>query len=296
MTTTISTATYNNSGYGISVISISSDSSDKSVGSSPSRIILFGTIPVEILAETPTILFVVPTLPHTSPFLYIDSSDNNTSERQPSQDPYEDTVARVRKMLTVGKRVRALPSGRLASRYPPDHSSSDYFSSDDSSSNSSSQSSSDYSLDYSSGHSLPDSSVDAPATIFAGPSRKRCRSLTGIVSYTRTRSLESYEAYTELNIDSDVQADINVDIVAAEATIAREANVGVKVDIGSDREDEAEEEAESRDKGTIEIGVDKVLDIKSAQREQEHGMLAASEQRTDVLDRIGVLESDNMRL
>ncbi|GJR42672.1 hypothetical protein Tco_1310775 [Tanacetum coccineum] len=65
----------------ILVISISSDSSDESVGSSLSRIILFGIIPAEIPAETPTIPSVVPTLPHTSPYLYTDSSDSDTSER-----------------------------------------------------------------------------------------------------------------------------------------------------------------------------------------------------------------------
>ncbi|GKG11982.1 hypothetical protein Tco_0346219, partial [Tanacetum coccineum] len=74
----------------ILVISISLDSSDESVGSSSSRIILFGTIP----AETHTIPSVVPTLPHTSPFLYTDSSDSDTSERPPLQDPYEVIVAR----------------------------------------------------------------------------------------------------------------------------------------------------------------------------------------------------------
>ncbi|GKG52740.1 hypothetical protein Tco_0549852, partial [Tanacetum coccineum] len=41
---------------------------------------------------------------------------------------------------------------------------------------SSSDSTSDYSSNSSSGHSLPDSSFVAPATIYARPSRKRCRS------------------------------------------------------------------------------------------------------------------------
>nr|GEY49851.1 hypothetical protein [Tanacetum cinerariifolium] len=73
----------------ILVIRISLDFLDESVGSSPSWIILFGTIQVEIPAQTPTIPFVISTLPHTSPFLYTDSSDNDTSERPPSKDPYE---------------------------------------------------------------------------------------------------------------------------------------------------------------------------------------------------------------
>ncbi|GJZ32340.1 hypothetical protein Tco_0577776 [Tanacetum coccineum] len=215
------------------VLSQNIDSSDESVGSSPSRIILFGIILAEIHVKTPTILPVVPTLPHVLPFLCTDSLKipSGSSERPPSQDPYEVTVARwrsivtarsllpssptqdlpptlsqilpappglpcrpavlilpghaiplsrpyrtqpngVHKMLTARKKVRALPVGRLTLRYPPDHSSLNHFSSDDSSSDdsssdSSSDSLSDYSSDSSSGHSLPDSSFDAPATISA---------------------------------------------------------------------------------------------------------------------------------
>ncbi|GJS65369.1 hypothetical protein Tco_0679933, partial [Tanacetum coccineum] len=323
----------------ISVISISSDSSDESVGLSPSQIILFGTIPAEILAETPTIPSVVPTLPHTSPFLYTNSSNSDTSKRPLLHDLYEVNVARwrsrvaacssppsspthdltptsvtpptlrqpiplgrpyhtqpngVRKMLTVRKKVRVLPSGRLASRYARGHSSSYHFLSDYTSSDSSSNSSSDYSLDYSSCHSLPDSSVDAPATISAGPFRKRCRSpivsvllatpvpgslspvcvdlllprkrIRGVVTASDydDSTKESYEAYMEPDIDSDAQANIDVDIAATKAAAAREAYVGIEVSIGSDGEDEAEEAAESRDRGTIEIGVDRVSDIESA--------------------------------
>ncbi|GJT48815.1 hypothetical protein Tco_0974972, partial [Tanacetum coccineum] len=183
----------------ILVISISSNSSDESVGSSPSRIILFGTIPV----KTPTIPSVVPTLPHTSPFLSrvaaCSSPPSPPTIRQilpaphrlprrpailvlpgqpiPFGRPYRTQPNGVRKMLTTRKRVRAIPSGRLASRYPPGHSSSDHFSSDDSSSDSSSN----YSSDSSSSHSLPNSSVDTPATISTGPSYKRCRSPTVLV-------------------------------------------------------------------------------------------------------------------
>ncbi|GKD25156.1 ALP1-like protein [Tanacetum coccineum] len=73
----------------IFVVSISSDSSEESVGTSTVRVILFGTVytaipatvpiiypPVVhddtplILTETPTIPPVVSTLPHNSPFMY----------------------------------------------------------------------------------------------------------------------------------------------------------------------------------------------------------------------------------
>ncbi|GKF22963.1 hypothetical protein Tco_0075285 [Tanacetum coccineum] len=190
----------------ISVNSISLDFLDESAGSSPSRIILFGTILAKIPTKTPTIPPVVPTIPHTSPFLYTDLSEtsSDSSKRPPSHGTYKVIVARWRSrvaarssppslptqdspptvlqilpappglprrppvlVLPARKRVRALPVGRLTSRYPPDHSSSNRFSSDDSSS--------DYSSDSSLGHSLPDSSFDTPTTNSKGPSLKRCR-------------------------------------------------------------------------------------------------------------------------
>ncbi|GJW23646.1 hypothetical protein Tco_0034268 [Tanacetum coccineum] len=308
---------------GNSVILISLDSLDESVGSFPSRIILFGTILAEIPIKTPTIPPIVSTLLRISLFLYTDSSDSDTSERPPLQDPYEVTIAqwrsrvaarssppsssthdssptdvtpptlchilptppslpcqsavlvlpsqlipfgrpyrnqpnRVRKMLIGRKRVRALPSGRLVSRYPPDHSSSDHFSSDDSSSDSSS----DYSSNSSLGHSLPDSSIDATATIFVGPSRKRCRSPTVSVPLATpisgALSPICFDLLPPRKRIRDVQADIDADTVDVEAATARESDVRVEVGIGSDREDRAKEEAEFEDRGTIEIGVDRV--------------------------------------
>ncbi|GJT55312.1 putative reverse transcriptase domain-containing protein [Tanacetum coccineum] len=83
-------------------------------------------------------------------------------------------------MMTARKRVGPLPVQQLVVRHYVDHSSSDYFSPDDSARDSSSDSSSDFhsdaSSDSSSRHSLPDhSSPDLPSTS-AGPSRKRRRS------------------------------------------------------------------------------------------------------------------------
>ncbi|GJX71854.1 hypothetical protein Tco_0309025 [Tanacetum coccineum] len=117
------------------IISISSDASDESVGSAPSRIILFGTIPTEIPTETPVISHVAPMvettivapptglrylipysnsdsdspdgmispeyislLPATSPFICTDSleTSRDSFDGPPSQDPYEVVVARWR--------------------------------------------------------------------------------------------------------------------------------------------------------------------------------------------------------
>ncbi|GJY88438.1 hypothetical protein Tco_0503066 [Tanacetum coccineum] len=76
------------------------DSSEESMGTFTTRVILFGIIPTSIPAtvpivdtpvvhddtpliptETPTIPPVISTLPHTSPFLYTDLSDSDTSKR-----------------------------------------------------------------------------------------------------------------------------------------------------------------------------------------------------------------------
>ncbi|GKF10589.1 hypothetical protein Tco_0048515 [Tanacetum coccineum] len=87
-------------------------------------------------------------------------------------------------MMTARKKVGSLPVQQLAVRHYVDHSSSDYFSPDDSAqdsfSDSSSEASSDFhsdaSSDSSSRHSLSDhSSLNLPSTS-AGPSRKRRRS------------------------------------------------------------------------------------------------------------------------
>ncbi|GJZ54938.1 putative reverse transcriptase domain-containing protein [Tanacetum coccineum] len=105
-----------------SVISISSDSSNESVGRSTARVILFGTIPATIpsIAPTtdlpiihddtpliptdtptmspniPTIPYVAPTIQYTSPFIDTDSSNSDILERPPSQDLYEVIVAQWR--------------------------------------------------------------------------------------------------------------------------------------------------------------------------------------------------------
>nr|GEV50022.1 DNA-directed DNA polymerase [Tanacetum cinerariifolium] len=208
-------------------------------------------------------------------------------------------------ILPTRKRVRDLPVGHLASRYLSDHSSSYHFSSDDSSLDSSSDSLSYYSSDSSSGHSLLDSSFDAPATISARPSRKRCRSRAALVPLATPVPGALSPMRTDLlpprkRIRGD--EDINVDTTAVENGTALEVGIGigayvrVEVGIGIEREDEIKEEAESGDNGTIKIGVDKVLDIKSAQRDQGLRMLATSEQRFGVLDRIGVLERDNITM
>nr|GEV92413.1 hypothetical protein [Tanacetum cinerariifolium] len=95
-----------------SIISISSDSSEESVETSTTRVILFGTIPATIPSTTPTtdlpvihddtlltptipiIPPVAPTIQYTSTFIDTDSSDSDTPDSPPPQDPYKAAVAR----------------------------------------------------------------------------------------------------------------------------------------------------------------------------------------------------------
>ncbi|GJR03338.1 putative reverse transcriptase domain-containing protein [Tanacetum coccineum] len=136
----------------------------------------------------------IPSLSAISPFLSSadDTTDSDTppslthapGQSIPYHRPYQYHLKGPLHMLTARKRVGMLPTHRLAVRHYVDHSSSDYFSPDDSAQDSSLDSSleassdfhSDASSDSSSRHSLPDhSSPDLPST-FARPSHKRRRS------------------------------------------------------------------------------------------------------------------------
>nr|GEV74909.1 hypothetical protein [Tanacetum cinerariifolium] len=153
-------------------------------------------------------------------------------------------------MLTARKRVRPLPTHRLAVRHYVDHSSSNYFSlndsAQDSSSDSSSEASSDFhsdaSSDSSSRHSLRHSlldhfSLDLPST-FAGPYHKRCRSpMTSIPALSPiTRALSPICADLTPSPkrvrDFDYLADVQVDSrEKSEPSSSRGTNVGVDDDI-----------------------------------------------------------------
>ncbi|GJZ15809.1 hypothetical protein Tco_0551486 [Tanacetum coccineum] len=176
----------------ISVISISSDSSEDSVGT----------------PAGPNDSYHIPPLPATSPFLSSDDdptdSDTPDTPSSPTHDtPFTEITASTQRspiiprrrvmllasgqpipygrpyryhlngpvhMMTARKRVGPLPTHRLAERHSADHSSSD------SSSEASSDFHSDASSDPSSRYPLSDhSSPDLPSTS-AGPSRKRHRS------------------------------------------------------------------------------------------------------------------------
>ncbi|GKC20990.1 hypothetical protein Tco_1023140 [Tanacetum coccineum] len=149
-------------------------------------------------------------------------------------------------MMTVRKRVGPLPAQQLAVRHSVDHSSSDYFSLDDSARDSSSDSSSEASSDFHSDASSDSSSLDLPSTT-AGPSRKRRRSpmtsvpalppVAGALSPVRAdlipspKRIRSPESATDLEGCSED---------SFEPYVPREVGLGVDV------EDESSEQSRSR--------------------------------------------------
>nr|GEV53463.1 putative reverse transcriptase domain-containing protein [Tanacetum cinerariifolium] len=223
------------------VILISFDSLDVIVGSPISRIILFGTIPTETPIETlvvPPIALEAEAAIVASPAGVLDlivysSIDFDSSEHLPSLDDVPTLLA---------------TSPFLYS--PPATTTID----------------------------------DSPA----GPSRKRCRSLTtsiplaipalGALFLIRVDILPPRKRYrsssvalsSEASIEGSIQIgseeeDIDYDIMAyIEADIAVEAATAAKfrtkVDVGFEGDDKAEEEAESSARGTVEIGLDRIVE------------------------------------
>nr|GEY37424.1 hypothetical protein [Tanacetum cinerariifolium] len=289
-----------------SIILISLDSLEDSVGTSAARVILFGTIPTAILSTAPTtdlpvihddtslipndtptisptvpIPPIAPTVQYTFPFIDTDLFDSDTPERPPSTrtsrsllvDLTVPSLMGVLKMLTARKSVGSLPTHRLASRYPSDSSSSNYFTSDDSSRDSLSDSlletssdsypdtTSDSSLRHSpSGYALSDSLCDSPTATSAEPSRERCRSPTvspyvaspirEALSLVRADLLPPRKRIKDSDSMTDLEA--NIDACAAFADDIRARGTDVRVVV----ETVAEEEVESSTRGTVEVEVD----------------------------------------
>ncbi|GJS86190.1 hypothetical protein Tco_0752731, partial [Tanacetum coccineum] len=122
-----------------SAIIISSDSSDESVGSSPSRVILFGDIPTVIPSNSVAAPETYTIAPVTAPPRIRRRSATliRPGEAIPFGRPYRTHLNGPRKLLSARKRVGPLPARRLASRHAsphsPDHHSSSSSSSSDSS-------------------------------------------------------------------------------------------------------------------------------------------------------------------
>ncbi|GKB66370.1 putative reverse transcriptase domain-containing protein [Tanacetum coccineum] len=341
----------------ISVISISSDSSEDSVGTPIGRVILFGTIPTTIPDTTPVITppatqtdtpviptetpIIAPTIPPSPDYTPAspDYSPASDSESDPSEDPSSDhipplpatspflssdddptdsdtpdtpsspthdtpTIPRRRVMLlasgqpiphgrpyryhlngpvhmmTARKRVRPLPTHRLAERHPTDHSSSD------SSSEASSDFHSDASSDPSSRHSLSDhSSPDLPSTS-AGLSRKRRRSpmtsvpalspVSGALSPVRADLIPSPKRVR----DSGYLAEVEVD--PRETSLRDDVIVRVSDEPHLEQDSDPEDIPEPAQEGSVEVTYETLGDL--VQR-RLRGTMSVESQRVDRLQR-----------
>ncbi|GKF21069.1 hypothetical protein Tco_0069707, partial [Tanacetum coccineum] len=206
----------------------------------------------------------IPSLPAISPFLSStnDTTDSDTPDPPPSPThaprqpithgrPYRYHPNGPVHMMTVRKRVGSIPIQQLAVRHYVDHSSSDYFSPDDSARDYSSDASSDFYSDASSDsslrHSLSDhSSPDLPSTS-AGPSRKRRRSpmtsvpalppVSGALSPIRADLIPSPKRIRSPESATDLEG-------CSEDSF--EPYVPRKVGLGVDVEDKSSEQSRSR--------------------------------------------------
>nr|GFC54602.1 hypothetical protein [Tanacetum cinerariifolium] len=155
-----------------SAIIISFDSSDESVGSPPSWVILFGDIPTVIPST-----FVI--APETYAIAHVISSATHVVETSLVASitgrPYRTRPNRPRRVMTARKRVGPLPARRLSWRRASPRSSNHH------------PSSSSLPTDSSPVHSSESSSGDSSerplhsSSHYAGLSRKRCRSPTNYV-------------------------------------------------------------------------------------------------------------------
>ncbi|GJR45157.1 hypothetical protein Tco_1313260 [Tanacetum coccineum] len=273
-----------------SVILISLDSSEESMGTSTYRGILFGMIPTIIpssvpAVDSPTIPPIAPTIQYTSSFVCTNLSDSDTSKRPPLQDPYERPPSHTHHhhhhlLVKFYMHRPDYPTDQLFLSYHGSrfllvdltvHNLTGYlrYSSSETSSDSHSDTSSDSSSRHSSsGHPISDSPYDSPTAFFAGPSHKRRWSPTTLVPVASPKpgalSLVCADLLPPYKRIRDSDSMTNFEVSSEEGFVPyvpREIGLGfdvertdVRVKVGR----AAEEEAESSARGTIEIGVDRV--------------------------------------
>ncbi|GJW73623.1 hypothetical protein Tco_0132993 [Tanacetum coccineum] len=230
-------------------------------------------------------------------------------------------------MMTTRKRVGPLPIQQLAMRHSVYHSSSDYFSPDDSAIDSSSDASSDFHSDASSysslRHSLSDhSSPDLPSTS-AGLSRKRRRSpmtsvpalspISGALSPICVDLIPSPKRVKDYGYLADVEVDprgtsLRDDTIIIYADALKDSGIDARVVVEAvDRE-----ESETGARGPVEVRVERVTHpvmaddipepaqegavIKGVQREHGCRIVEVESAVTALIERIAELERDNKRL
>ncbi|GJW32467.1 putative reverse transcriptase domain-containing protein [Tanacetum coccineum] len=229
-------------------------------------------------------------------------------------------------IMTARKRVGPLPVQQLAVRHSVDHSSSDYFSPDDSaresSSDSSSEASSDFhsdaSSDSSSRHSLSDhSSPDLPST-YARPSRKRRRSpmasvsalplISGALSPVCADLIPLPKRVRDFGYLADVEVDhseVRLGVNVEDESFEQSRSIGTDLEVDDDVETSMRDPIVVSDDGDTPPVVPEVIlepaqeeraVIEGVQREQGHRIVKVESAVTALTERIAELERDNKRL
>ncbi|GJV68302.1 hypothetical protein Tco_1483811 [Tanacetum coccineum] len=168
--------------------------------------------------------------------------------------------------MTMRKRVRPIPTHRLAMRHSVDYSSSDHFSSDDSSSSSSSETSSDSSAD-----ALSDSASSRSSSDHSLPP-----SPSGMRSSHHLCSLRSRSPIASIPLSLPTLGALSyarVDLLSSPKWIR-------SPEIATDLKGCLEDSLEPAQEGAVEVTYETLGALQSA----------------DMLERIGELERDNRRL
>ncbi|GJX22723.1 putative reverse transcriptase domain-containing protein [Tanacetum coccineum] len=310
----------------ILVISISSDSSEGSVGTPAGRVILFGTIPTTIPDTTPVIIppttqtdttvipteipIIAPTIPPSPDYTPAspDYSPASDSKSDPSEDPSSDHI-------------------------PPLSATSLFLSSDDDTTDNDSPDtppslthdlSSEASLDFhsdassnsSSRHSLSDhSSPDLPITS-VGPSRKRRRSpmasvpalplVFGALSPVRADLVPSPKRVRDSGYFADVEVDpseVRLGVDVEDESFGQSRSRGTNLEVDDDVETSVRDPIVVSDDGDTPPVVPEVIlepaqeeRAVEVQREQGHRIVGVESAVTALTERIAELERDNKRL
>nr|GEV55101.1 putative reverse transcriptase domain-containing protein [Tanacetum cinerariifolium] len=290
----------------ISVISVSSDSSEDSMGTRARRVILFGTIPTTIpdttpvitppttqtdttviSIETPIIEPIIPPSPDYTP-ASLDYSPASETESDPFEDPSSDhipplpTISPVipRRRVMILAHGQPIPHGRPYRYHPNGHLLSD--------------------------HSSPD--LPSPS---ARPSRKRRRSpMISVPALPpvgpRETSLRddviargSDEPHLEQDIDPEIRAEINECFAYADALRDRGINARVVVEAAD------QDKIEMGVRGPIEVRVERIRhpampeDIPEPAQEEAvegHRIVGIESAFNALTERVTELERDNRRL
>ncbi|GJU43818.1 putative reverse transcriptase domain-containing protein [Tanacetum coccineum] len=218
-------------------------------------------------------------------------------------------------MMTMRKRVRPLPTHRLAVRHSVDYSSSDHFSSDDSSRDSSLSSSSESSLN-SFADALSNSASSCSYFDHSSPTPSLAYEPIQHFMFILPRAeIDECIAYADALRVRGINDRVVVEAVDREEIEASARGpVEVRVDrvthpvVADDISEPAQEGAVEVTYETLgylvqrfhdhteEIPVHRVQAIESVNRDQGHWIVATGQQSADMLERIRELERDNMRL